>query len=91
MTCGQYTRFYGACKVTPWYWAIIGVCAERSPVWGVVGGFGGLIEPEMLGEQGRVAAGWVAVTARRRESPQRNAEHPLHTGKAGTARCTGRA
>ena len=78
-------------QVTRWYWAIMGVCAGRSPVWGVVGGFGGLIEPRMLGEQGRVAAGLVAVTTRRRETPQRNAQHRLHTGKSGKARRTGRA
>ena len=64
----------------------MGVCAGRSSVWGVVGGFGGLIGPGMLGERGRVAAGLAAVTTRRRESPQPNAEHRLHTGKAGTAR-----
>ena len=69
----------------------MGVCAGRSSVWGVVGGIGRLIEPRMLGEQGRVAAALAAVTARQRESPQRNAQHRLHTGKAGKARRTGRA
>jgi len=33
----------------------MGVCADRSAVRGVDGGVGSVIEPKMLGEQGRVA------------------------------------
>lgn len=50
MTCGQDTRFYGACKVTPWYWAIIGEWREISPFSNSAVEIGSFMELSILGE-----------------------------------------
>ena len=49
-------RFYGACKVTRWYWAIIGEWRDRSLFRRSAVEVGSLMEPSILGE-GRGAPG----------------------------------